>query len=107
MTKFKANASVIFTDKNGIKIDTFVIFDTDEVTGLTHINHENVRVGEESLLLHSKTVGLYHMPLADAFSFQMLNKLKAKYAKIDAERKTLPIKTERQNSLMYLLANAS
>ncbi|MEB0261591.1 MULTISPECIES: hypothetical protein [unclassified Mucilaginibacter] len=107
MTKFKANASVVFTDKDGKQIDTFVIFDTDEVTGLTQINHKNLRVGMESLAVHSKTVGLYHMPLADAFSFEMLNKLKAKYAKIDAERKTLPIKTERQNSLMYLLANAS
>ncbi|RYU91125.1 hypothetical protein EWM62_04070 [Mucilaginibacter terrigena] len=107
MTHFKENASVIFTDKAGRQIDTFVIFDTDEVTGLTHINHCNLRVPASSLVLHSKTVGTYHMPLADAFSFEMLSKLKAKYSEIDATKKTVPMKTEIQTNPMYLLANAS
>lgn len=107
MTQFKENASVIFTDHEGRQIDTFVIFDTDEVTGLTHINHQNLRVPANNLALHSKTVGLYHMPLADAFSFELLNKLKTKYQEIDAMRKTIPLKPERQTNNMYLLANAS
>ncbi|MFD0766935.1 hypothetical protein ACFQZI_18905 [Mucilaginibacter lutimaris] len=107
MTNFKANASVVYTDRDGRQIDTFVIFDTDKVTGLTHINHENLSVPADSLVLHSKTVGDYHMPLADAFSFEMLNKLKAKYTKIDSEPKTRPIVVEKQNAPMYVLANAS
>lgn len=107
MKHFKANATVVFTDHNGKQIDTFVIFDTDEVTGLTHINHENRRVPSTSLVLHSKTVGDYHMPLADAFSFEMLSKLKEKYRKIDAARKTVTMNPEKQTNNMYLLANAS
>jgi hypothetical protein len=106
MIHFKENASVIFTDSEGRQIDTFVIFDTDEVTGLTHINHLNLRVPAESLVVHSKTIGAHHMPLADAFSFEMLSKLKEKYAKIDAERKTLPMKPAKQTPV-YLLAKAS
>ncbi|GGH07077.1 hypothetical protein [Mucilaginibacter phyllosphaerae] len=107
MTYFNKNASVIYTDNKGRQIDTFVIFDTDEVTGLTHINHENLRVPADSLALHAKTVGLYHMPLADAFSFEILNKLKEKYLKIDIERKTLQMQPEKQNANMYLLSKAS
>lgn len=107
MKKFTENASVIYTDNDGNKIDTFVIFDTDELTGLTHINYENRRVSVESLVLHSKTVGLYHMPLDDAFSFQMLSMLKEKYFKKDTERKTLHMQPEKQAGNMYLLANAS
>ena len=107
MIQFKENASVIFTDSEGRQIDTFVIFDTDEVTGLTHINHLNLRVPAVSLALHAKTVGDYHMPLADAFSFEMLSKLKEKYSKIDAERKTLPMKPAKQSNPVYLLAKAS
>jgi len=107
MTHFKANASVIFTDHQGKQIDTFVIFDTDEITGLTHINHENQRVPATNLVLHSKTVGDFHMPLADAFSFEMLSKLKEKYRRIDEERKTPTLKPARQTKDMYVLAKAS
>ncbi|MET3980235.1 hypothetical protein ABIB62_002424 [Mucilaginibacter sp. UYP25] len=106
MKQFKENASVIFTDSEGRQIDTFVIFDTDKLTGLTHINHENLKVSGDSLVLHSKTVGLYHMPLTDAFSFEMLSKLKAKYSKADAKIKTTPI-SEKQANAMYVLAKAS
>lgn len=98
---------MIFTDHEGKQIDTFVIFDTDEVTGLTHINHENQRVPATNLVLHAKTVSDFHMPLADAFSFEMLSKLKEKYSRIDEERKTLTLKPERQADTMYVLANAS
>jgi|GEM_PF-1104237 len=107
MKHFKANASVIFIDQEGKQIDTFVIFDTDEVTGLTHINHGDQRVPATNLVLHAKTVGDFHMPLADAFSFEMLSKLKEKYRRIDEERKTLTLKPERKTDTMYVLANAS
>jgi hypothetical protein len=107
MNHFKENASVIFTDSEGRKIDTFVIFDTDEVTGLTHINYQNLRVPLCSLTLHAKTVGDFHMPLADAFSFEMLNKLKEKYRLIDEERKAVQLNPKKQINTLYFLAHAS
>ena len=85
-TFYKANASVIFTDNEGRKIDTFVIFDTDCATGLTHINHEDLKVMASSLQLHPKTVCEYHLPIADAFSFEMIRKLRDKYLQIDLEK---------------------
>jgi len=87
MKTYKANASVVYTDARGRKIDTFVIFDTDSHTGLTHINHENLKVTADELQLHPKTVCDYHMPLNDAFSFEMLKKLRDKYAAIDGTKK--------------------
>ncbi|WP_428327983.1 hypothetical protein [Mucilaginibacter sp.] len=87
MEQYKANASVVFTDDEGRQIDTFVIFDTDGKTGLTHINHENLKVAASQLQLHSKTVGDYHLPIADAFSFEILRKLREKYALMDAASK--------------------
>jgi len=86
MKTYKANASVIYTDAKGRKIDTFVIFDTDTHTGLTHINHENLKVSAGQLEIHPKTVCDYHMPLNDAFSFEMLKKLREKYALIDSAK---------------------
>lgn len=92
MKTYKANASVIYTDARGRKIDTFVIFDTDSHTGLTHINHENLKVSLDKLQIHPKTVCDYHMPLNDAFSFEMLKKLREKYAIIDsAKQATLSV----------------
>jgi hypothetical protein len=87
MKTYKANASVIYTDAQGRKIDTFVIFDTDSHTGLTHINHENLKVAAAQLQIHPKTVCDYHMPLDDAFSFEMIKKLREKYAIIDSAKK--------------------
>ena len=107
MTHFKENASVIFTDQNGKKFDTYVIFDTDEVTGLTQINHENMRVPASSLVLHDKTVCQYHMPLQDAFSFEMLSKLKEKYRQVDAQRKTLQLNAATKAKAVYPFAKAS
>lgn len=103
MEQYKANASVIFTDAEGRQIDTFVIFDTDAYTGLTHINHENLKVAASSLQLHPKTVCDYHLPLADAFSFEMLKKLRDKYTLIDAVKK-VPVSRLPQ---MHVLAKAS
>lgn len=87
MECYKANASVIFTDAEGRLIDTFVIFDTDTHSGLTHINHENLKVTAMKLQLHPKTVCDFHLPIADAFSFEMLKKLRHKYALIDSNNK--------------------
>lgn len=83
MKQYKANASVIFTDAEGRQIDTFVIFDTDHHSGLTHINHENLKVSASQLQLHPKTICDYHLPIADAFSFEIIKKLRDKYAAID------------------------
>ena len=107
MTRFKENASVIYTTANGEKLDTFVVYDTDEVTGLTQINFENLRVPANRLVLHSKTACDFHMPLNDAFSFELLAKLKEKYSQIDAQRKTLSLKPELQKPSTYRLAKAS
>ncbi|MBL4677398.1 MAG: hypothetical protein JKY70_14515 [Mucilaginibacter sp.] len=103
MKNYIANASVIYTDDKGRMIDTFVIFDTDKVTGLTHINHENRRVPAEKLVLHAKTVGEWHMPLQDAFSFELLKKLKDKYMAIDSNKKTLSLNySEKQVDKLHL-----
>ena len=81
MKSFNEHATVIYTDPNGNKIDTFVVFETDSLTGLTHINYMNLRVPAEALELHTKTVGKFHMPMEDAFSFEIFRKLKEKYGK--------------------------
>lgn len=104
MTNYKANASVIYTDAKGRHIDTFVIFDTDQVTGLTHINHNNLQVRTSQIRLHSKTVGDYHLPIADAFSFEILKKLRDKYAELDSRPKK---ETAKEPSTLYVLAKAS
>lgn len=94
MQYYHQNASVVYTDKEGRQIDTFVIFDTDEKTGLTHINHENLMVKADELCLHEKTVCKYHLPIQDAFSFEMLKKLRNKYNAIDSRPKTKEVATE-------------
>ncbi len=88
MTQYNANASVIYTDCHGNRIDTFVIFNTDNTTGLTHINHENLKVPTDKLELHAKTVCQYHLPVNDAFSFELIKLLREKYAEIDSKPKT-------------------
>lgn len=98
---------MIYTDLKGKKIDTYVIFDTDQVTGLTQINHENLRVPADRLTLHEKTVCDFHMPLADAFSFELLSKLKEKYLEIDAQRKTLQLQSKASGKSTFKLAKAS
>ena len=103
--RYLAYASVIYKDAEGRRIDTFVIFDTDPNTGLTHINHENLKVVREQLELHPKTVGAYHLPLADAFSFELLRKLRDKYEELDKEPKRRAEKAT--NAEHYVLAIAS
>ncbi|MGF7042659.1 hypothetical protein [Mucilaginibacter lappiensis] len=92
MKHFNENASVIFTDQDGRQIDTFVVFGTDPVTGLTRINHENLRVPASQLRLHAKTMGDHHMPLEDAFSFELLRLLKEKYRVADMRKRSPQLK---------------
>ena len=79
MKTFNEHESVIYTDPDGNKIDTFVIYDTDENTGLTHINHMNLQVPTESLQLHPASIAKWNLPMQDAFSFEIFKKLKEKY----------------------------
>jgi hypothetical protein len=95
MKNFKENDTVIFTDKNGKRFDTFVIFDTDRESGLTHINHFNLKVPSENLEIHSKSLTGNSLPLADNYSFLLFNKLKEKYAAIDKKAPVLkPVMTK-------------
>jgi hypothetical protein len=105
MEYYHQNASVVYTDNTGKKIDTFVIFDTDRQTGLTHINHENLKVPADRLTLHARTVCKYHLPIDDAFSFEMIKKLRQKYADID--RKTRRKEVPKEMKKMVVLAHAS
>lgn len=86
MKKYKENDLVIYTDSEGKRIDTFVIFDSDPVTGLTHINHFNLKVIPSSLELHPRATMPGVIPMGDAFSFELFNKLKEKYNRIDGEK---------------------
>ncbi|MGZ3871265.1 MAG: hypothetical protein ACXVJD_00015 [Mucilaginibacter sp.] len=79
MKKFNEHDTVVYTDADGRQIDTFVIHSTDPITGLTHINHENLRVPLVALAVHPKTVPGFHLPMSDAFSFEIFKKLKEKY----------------------------
>ncbi|NNU33454.1 hypothetical protein HK413_03460 [Mucilaginibacter sp. S1162] len=105
MEYYHQNASVVYTDNKGRQIDTFVIFDTDRQTGLTHINHENLKVPADRLALHAKTVCQYHLPIDDAFSFEMIKKLRQKYADID--RKVRRKEAPKEMTKMLVLAKAS
>ncbi|MDP9080605.1 MAG: hypothetical protein M3O71_24530 [Bacteroidota bacterium] len=95
MKKFNEHDTVIYTDAAGILIDTFVIYDTDALTGLTHINHENLKVPEEALTLHPNTiVQKYNMPMNDAFSFEIFKKLKKKFDSNEGEAIRRELKVE-------------
>jgi hypothetical protein len=87
MKIYNEHDSVVYTDAQGNKIDTFVVYETDPKTGLTHINHMDLLVPADQLLLHPKTLKSNHVPVCDAFSFEILKKLKAKYTDNDTELK--------------------
>ncbi len=94
MRLFNEHDTVIYTDNEGQLIDTFVIYDTDPLTGLTHINHRNLKVSAEALQLHPATaVPKYHLPMSDAFSFEIFKRLKEKYddRENDAIRRELKV----------------
>jgi len=101
MRTFNEHDTVIYTDADGRAIDTFVIFDTDPATGLTHINHENLKVQAENLVIHPKTVEKHHLPMNDAFSFEIFKKLKEKYedAGNDAVRRELKVEAVYKDEL--------
>jgi len=105
MKHFFANASVVYTDSSGRKIDTFVIFDTDPETGLTHVNHGNLKVTSDRLKLHATTITKFHLPIADAFSFELLRKLRKKYSFLDSQPKVK--RTPPADAPGYFLAEAS
>ena len=95
MKHYKENDTVIFTDQDGKRFDTFVIFDTDRETGLTHINHYNLKVPASDLELHPSSLTGNALPLADNYSFLLFNKLKEKYAAIDKKKPVLkPVMTK-------------
>lgn len=87
MKTYNENDKVIYTDKNGKRFDTFVIFDTDLETGLTHINHYNLKVSSDELKLHPRSLsGGQPMPFSDAHSFLLYNQLKEKYQELDKKK---------------------
>jgi hypothetical protein len=86
MKKYKENDLVIYTDSEGRRIDTFVISDSDSKTGLTHINHSNLKVDPSLLELHPRATIPGTIPMADPFSFELFSKLKEKYNRIDGEK---------------------
>lgn len=94
MNLFNEHDTVIYTDNEGRQIDTFVIYDSDLLTGITHINHGNLKVPADALQLHPGTVvPKYHLPMSDAFSFEIFKKLKEKYddREDDAIRRELKV----------------
>ncbi len=88
MKTYNEHDSVIYTDAAGNMIDTFVVYETDPQSGLTHINHMDLLVPLKALQLHPKSLESNHLPVRDAFSFEILKKLKAKYTDNDTEIKT-------------------
>jgi hypothetical protein len=95
MKIFNEHDTVIYTDTEGRQIDTFVIYNTDPLSGLTHINHENLKVSADALKLHTKTaVEKYHLPMGDAFSFEIFKKLKEKFDNPDNHVITRQLKFE-------------
>jgi hypothetical protein len=107
MKSFNEHATVIYTDPEGNRIDTFVVFETDSLTGLTHINYMNLRVPAEALELHAKTVGKFHMPMDDAFSFEIFKKLKEKYGKKGTPSIHRDLKPEKTTLPVIVMAKAS
>ncbi len=82
MKHYKENDTVIYTDAEGNRFDTFVIFETDRLTGLTHINHLNLKVSDAQLELHPNSL-TSQIPMNDIYSFELFKKLKEKYTDID------------------------
>src|SRR5258708_7309921 len=64
MKLFNEHDTVIYTDARGRRFDTFVVYDTDEITGFTHINHEDLVVPQDALELHPMTIEKHHLPMS-------------------------------------------
>ena len=95
MKHYKENDTVIYTDAEGNRFDTFVIFETDRLTGLTHINHLNLKVSNAELELHPKSV-TGEIPMTDVYSFELFKKLKEKYNDIDNRQMNKPMSVYRE-----------
>jgi len=105
MKRFNENETVIYTDQNGKLIDTFVVFETDITTGLTHINHMDLKVPSEQLQLHPNSIEKYNLPMGDAFSFEIFKKLREKYGEKDKPSVRRELKKDKGH--LQLLAKAS
>jgi len=107
MKTYKENDTVIYTDNEGNRFDTFVIFDTDRKTGLTHINHHNLKVKADVLELHPRNITGCTMPMADSFSFELFKQLKEKFTNQDKAKHTKAVTVYRDLKVVDLLARAS
>ena len=107
MNTYKENDLVIYTDSKGNRIDTFVIFDTDTKTGLTHINHFNLKVKASDLTLHPRAVKGNPIPMADKLSFNLFQQLKDKFIQRDQAKKTSKALVLYSPNTRLLLAKAS
>jgi len=106
MKTYRENELVIYTDSKGNRFDTFVIFDTDTKTGLTHINHFNLKVNASSLELHPHSLTSNGVPLSDLLSFRLYSQLKEKFTQLD-ETKKVNTSLVVYRDTEQLLANAS
>ncbi|MGV8878457.1 MAG: hypothetical protein ACOH2A_05450 [Sphingobacteriaceae bacterium] len=79
MKNYKENDRVIYIDDNGLRHETFVIFDTEKRTGLTHIDYANLRVKEDQLKLLFHSSDWNHRPIQDPLSFELFKYLKRQY----------------------------
>ncbi len=107
MNTYKENDLVIYTDSKGNRIDTFVIFDTDTKTGLTHINHFNLKVKANELMMHPRAAKGNPIPLADPLSFNLFKLLKDKFTQRDQAKKTSKALVLYSNKTRLILAKAS
>ncbi|WP_374951079.1 hypothetical protein [Mucilaginibacter sp.] len=105
MKRFNENETVIYTDEAGRLIDTFVVFDTDLETGITHINHMDLKVNAEKLQLHPTSIEKYNLPMGDAFSFEIFKKLKEKYGSKNVPSVSRELKKETGH--LHVLKRAS
>ena len=106
MKTYRENELVIYTDSKGNRFDTFVIFDTDTKTGLTHINHFNLKVNASPLELHPHSLTSNGVPLSDLLSFRLYSQLKEKFTQLD-ETKKVNTSLVVYRDTEQLLANAS
>ena len=71
-----------------------VIFETDRLTGLTHINHLNLKVTDAQLELHPRSL-TNQIPMTDVYSFELFKQLKEKYNDIDSSNANKAINLHR------------
>ena len=107
MKTYKENDTVIYTDKTGNQFDAFVIFDTARETGLTHINHCNLKVAIDTLELHPRSATGCTMPMDDSFSFELFKQLKEKFINHDQMKQKRSFAVYRDTKVVDLLAKAS